>query len=158
MAEKTIQEQLGESVKQLSNLSEAELELELGRRLSQTKDEIDQQSTLSMALPQADSTVDTETLMALPDFVRKAAQRFWEKFNRQMYSLVCDADDQDNQKLRKAAATSIESLALVVSGMLVATFGWLPGIASVLAVMIAKRFANSAYDAVCSTWKEQLPD
>ena len=44
----------------------------------------------------------------------------------------------------------------VLSGVFVATFGWLPGIAAVIAVIVAKRFGKSGYDAVCKTWKEQL--
>jgi hypothetical protein len=112
--------------------------------------------TLTTAQPQTSAAIDKETLQALPDSVRRAAHRFLNNFNAQMYSLVCEAQDPDNQKLRKAAATSVKSLGLVLSGVLVATFGWLPGIASVIAVLVAKRFARSAYDAVCQTWKEQL--
>jgi hypothetical protein len=48
------------------------------------------------------------------------------------------------------------TLQAAVSGALVATFGWLPGIATVIAVIIAKRAAGAGYQAFCETWKERL--
>jgi hypothetical protein len=152
----TVQQQLEESVKQLSTLSESELELELGKRLSKTAREVDSAPALTMSQPQAAITTDAETLQAFPAVLRQVAQRFLTNFNAQMYSLVCESADEDNKKLRAAAKTSVESLGLFLSGFFVATFGWLPGIASILAVLVAKRFANSAYDAVCKVWKDQI--
>jgi hypothetical protein len=144
------------SVKRLFALSEADLELELGRTLSTTAAEVESQAMLTAAQPGAMKSIDKEQLQSLPGTVRTIAHRFLKNFNTQMYSLVCDSRDPDNEKLRAAAKTSVESLGLVLSGIFVATFGWLPGIASVVAVLVAKRFGGAAYDAVCSTWKEQL--
>jgi hypothetical protein len=156
MAEKTIQAQMQESVEHLFSMSEAELELELGRRLTQTREEIPKSATLTAAEPSGATTVDRETLQGLPDFVRITAHRFLKNFNQQLYSLVCDSSDPDHAKLRQAAASSAQTLALILSGVLVGTFGWLPGVASVIAVLVAKRFGKAGYDAVCQTWKEQL--
>jgi hypothetical protein len=156
MAEKTVREQLDESVKELFEKSEAELELELGRRLTQTEREIQAQGMLTTAQATGKLTADKETLQALPDFVRKVAHRFLENFNGQMYALVCDRNDPENAKILEAVAAGAQSLGLVLSGVFVATFGWLPGVAAVIAVIVAKRFGKSGYDAVCKTWKEQL--
>jgi hypothetical protein len=156
MAENTIPAQMQKSVEQLFSMSEADLELELGRRLTQTREEILKSATLTTAEASGAATVDKETLQGLPDVVRKTAHRFLDNFNRQLYSLVCDSSDPDHAKLRQAAASSAQSLALVLSGVLVASFGWLPGLASVIAVLVAKRFGKAGYDAVCQTWKEQL--
>jgi hypothetical protein len=49
MTDKTIREQLDASVKQLLELSDAELELELGRRLIETQREIKSQAKPSQA-------------------------------------------------------------------------------------------------------------
>jgi len=49
MTEKTVREQLDESVKDLFEKSEAELELELGRRLTQTEREIQAEGMLTTA-------------------------------------------------------------------------------------------------------------
>jgi hypothetical protein len=92
----------------------------------------------------------------LPDVIRKTAHRFLNNFNAQMYSLMCDSTDPDNEKIREAAAAGAQSVGFILSGIFVASFGWLPGIASVIAVIVAKRFATAGYDAVCRTWMEQL--
>jgi hypothetical protein len=146
---------LQNDIQSLLALSESELELELGRRLTQMAEEIRKTENLSAASPMG-LTVDQASLQDLPDFVRKTAERFLEKFNRQMYSLVCDATDPDNEKLRSAAGQGVEALGYALGGALVVAFGWLPGIATVVAVYIAKRLAKSGYEAVCETWKEQL--
>jgi len=145
----TVQEQLEQSVGALMALSDSELELELGRRLTQSVEE----ATLR---PTGGASVDRATLQDLPPFVRTVAQRFLDRFNRQMYSLICDQNDPDNAKLRFAASEGIEKLGYVLSGALVVTFGWMPGIASVIAVIIVKRIAKSGYGAFCETWKEKL--
>jgi hypothetical protein len=139
----------------LFELSESELELELGRRLAQTRNEVLQEIPLTAAAATGPS-VDQAQLMGLPDFARKTAERFLSLFNRQMYALVCDEKDLDNKTVRSAAAQGAEALGYALSGIFIATFGWLPGIATVIAVIIAKRFASSSYQAVCQTWKEQL--
>jgi len=73
-----------------------------------------------------------------------------------MYSLICDENDPDNKTIREGAAGGAEKLGYAISGALVITFGWMPGIASVIAVIIMKRMAKSGYAAFCETWKEQL--
>ena len=139
----------------LFELSESELELELGRRLAQTRNEVLQELPLT-ATAATGPSVDQAQLQGLPDFARKTAERFLNLFNRQMYALVCDEKDPDNKTVRSAAAQGAEALGYALSGIFIATFGWLPGIATVIAVIIAKRFASSSYQAVCQTWKEQL--
>ena len=147
--------ELETGVKALFDLSESELEKELGRRLAQTAGELDEDQDLT-ATHAGGITVDREKLQALPDFARKLAERFLSRFEREMYSLICDKDDPDNDKIRSAAVQGAEVLAYVISGALVATFGWLPGIATVIAVIIAKRLAKSGYGAFCETWEERL--
>jgi len=152
MASKT---ELHSGVKALLDLSESELEGELGRRLAQTEVELDRDEKLTAASATG-PTVDKAALQGLPDFARKTAARFLRRFNQQMYSLICDDKDPDNAQIRSAAAQGAEALGYAISGALVATFGWLPGIATVIAVIIAKRAAKSGYQAFCETWKEQL--
>ena len=139
----------------LLSLSEDELESELGRRLTQTASEFDRNEALTVARATG-PTIDREALQSLPTFARQTAQRFLSKFNRQMYSLVCDAADPDHEHIRSAAAQGVEALGYAISGAFVVAFGWLPGIATVIAVIVAKRAANAGYQAFCETWKEQL--
>ena|SRR5713101_8618572 len=147
--------ELESGVRALFGLTESELELELGRRLAQTEKELEGNAPLSTARA-IGPIVDREALQSVPDFARKIAQRFLDRFNKQMYSLICDASDPDNEKVRVAAGQGAEALGYAISGALVATFGWLPGIATVIAVIIAKRLAGAGYQAFCETWKERL--
>lgn len=48
------------------------------------------------------------------------------------------------------------ALRYALSGVFVATFGWVPGIATVIAVIVAKRIGRTSYEAICESWKEQL--
>jgi hypothetical protein len=147
--------ELESGVRALLELSESELEIELGRRLDQTKKELNRNETLSTA--QATGLeVDREVLQSLPDFARQTADRFLKRFNAQMYSLICDDTDPDNEKVRAAAEQGLQALGYAVSGALVVAFGWLPGIATVIGVIIAKRAAKAGYQAFCESWKEQL--
>jgi len=54
-----------------------------------------------------------------------------------MYSLICDKDDADHAHIQSAATQGAEALGYVLSGVLVVSFGWLPGVAAVIAVIIA---------------------
>ena len=117
-------------VNALFRLSESELELELGRRLSQTRQEVLNQVALTAASASGPS-VDQTQLQALPDVARKTAERFLSLFNHQMYALVCDERDPDNKIIRSAAVQGAEAFGYALSGVLIATFGWLPGIATV---------------------------
>jgi len=154
MGEQSVAFKMQEAVKGLSELSDSALELELGRRLVQTKADLESSSSLRFAEPLA--RVEPEAVMFSSGDLLFVAHKFLDNVNGQMYSLVCDAKDEDNKKLREAYSTGVESLALVLSGFLVATFGWLPGIASVLAVLIAKRFLKATYDTACQIWERQV--
>ncbi len=147
--------ELEAGVKSLLDLSTDELESELGKRLVETRRELESDKDL-MAVRATGQTVDRQALQSLPDFARATAQRFLKKFNKQMYSLICDASDPDHATIRTAAGQSAEALGYVLSGALVVSFGWLPGIATVIAVIIAKRAAKSGYDAFCEEWHDRL--
>ena len=152
----TVQDQLKESIGALMKLEPSEIETELGRRLEATKKDVEQGQTLLTAAPMIIPPDSTE-LAAAPVWFRKLGQNFLEKLNTQMYSLVCDQKDADNVKVRQALGGGAEQIALVISGVLVATFGLLPGIATAVAVIVGKRIAAAGHDALCKTWKEAQP-
>src|SRR5688500_7349488 len=104
---------LASSIQALLKLSENELEGELGRRLSLTAEELEHDQMLTVANATG-PTIDQETLKALPDFTRKVAERFLKRFNHQMFSLICDRNDPDNEKARSAAAQGVEVFAYVI--------------------------------------------
>ena len=127
----TVQEQLENSIGTLLALSDSTLELELGRRLSQTKKELVAQPTLSV-----DSTapkLDDADLQVQATLSRTLAKKFLNDVGLHAYSLIHRSPD-----IQRAAAEGIGPLATVLCTELVVKFGLMPGIASVLGVMIAK--------------------
>jgi hypothetical protein len=153
-----VQKHLEQSVKALLKLQESEMETLLGQELALTRRELENNKPLSAALiPPTGLPEDTAKLAAAPEWLRKLGQRFLEKFSAQMYSLVCDKSDADNAKVVKAIGEGTEKLALLLVGVLMANFAWLPAIASVVAVIIARRVVEAGHGALCQTWKETLP-
>ncbi len=151
----SVQEQLKESIEALMKLEPSEIETELGRRLEATQTELEKGDTLSTAAPMI-VPADSTQLAAAPAWLRKLGQNFLQKLNAQMYSLVCDDKDPDNLKVRQALGSGAEQLALVISGVLVATFGLLPGIATAVAVIVGKRIVVAGHESICKTWKDAM--
>lgn len=143
------------SIELLSKLENEELEVELGRRLAETRKQLQQGFSLT-ASDFYGPALDQAALQGPMDFLRDVARGFLTRFNEQMYALVCESRDPDNKKIMDALAAGTETLGYVLSGVFVATFGWLPGVASVIAVLVAKRFASASHQAVCDAWKKQL--
>jgi hypothetical protein len=97
--------------------------------------------------------LDQSQLAAAPVWLRRLGQAFLERLNEQMYKLVCDERDEDNAKIRQMASAGVGQLGMVIAGILVASFGLLPGVAAAVAVIIAKRIAKAGQLALCATWK-----
>lgn|SRR5579871_6160944 len=142
-------------VQPLLDLSEDELEAELSRRLAQTEEEVFNNQPLTAARA-IGFVIDRQALQAPVNFDQNLAKRFLNKFNAQMYSLVCDDTNPDNAKLRDSLSQGVAAMSYAVSGVLVTTFGWLPGIATVIAVIIAKQAAQAGFLLFCEAWKERL--
>jgi hypothetical protein len=153
----TVQEQLKESVRILAQLEESEIETELGRRLAATRDELDQADSLSAA---SVTTVepDRSELAAAPVWLKELAEEFLRRLNDQMYRLVCDERDPDNARVRQFAGAGVEQLGFVLAGVLVASFGLLPGVAAALGVILAKRITIAGHQALCTTWRPSKKD
>jgi hypothetical protein len=151
----SIEEQLNRSIEELMKLEPSEIEVELGRRLEETKKEIEQGHFLSAASPMI-VPPDATQLAAAPIWLKDLGQAFVRNLSHQMYSLVCDEKDPENVKLRIALASGTQQAALVISGVLVATFGLLPGIATAVAVIVGKRIAVAGHKTVCDAWKGSM--
>ena len=149
----TIQEQLKGSVDALLKLEPSELTVELGRRLEATKEEVERGQELRVASLLA-IPPDSTQLAAAPVWLKDLGENFLKKLNHQFYSLFCNKQDPDYPKIDLALGDGIEKVALVLAGVLVTTFGLLPGIATAVAVIVAKRVINAGRDALCATWKD----
>lgn len=153
----SLQNELNESIKALVNLSDDDLEVELGRRLKINEMEIQAESVLSASgvMP---LKLDEAELAGPREFLRNLAHDFLSRFNRQLYSLVCNPEDEDYKLVNAAMGGGAEKVALVVAGVLMAKFAWLPAIVALIASIVAKRAVSGAHESVCAVWKKQLED
>lgn len=151
-----LEQQLKRSVNALWDLQESELYMVVGNQLALTQREIATRDSLSAMKPATGLPQDTARLAAAPAWLKELGERFERKFNAQMYSLVCDKNDPDNAKVIQAGMDNAEKLALILAGTMVATFGWMPAIASALAVIVAKRLARSGHEALCEVWEKSV--
>ncbi|MFC1578013.1 hypothetical protein ACFL36_03270 [Thermodesulfobacteriota bacterium] len=155
MSNDKITDQAETTVKVMWDLNLQELEIELGRRLELTRREFDSETSLTAAYPSSPAIDDSE-LMGSIDELRGIAGKFLNNLNREFYSLVCDRNDPDNKKILAALDKGAESAAYVLVALLAANFGMLPGIAIIVAVLIAKRFAGAAHKTACELWKQEI--
>lgn len=158
MSNQDVAAQFQQSVGQLVDLDESELLLELGRRLVETGKEMEGGTQTLAAAQPAGPSLDKAELAGPVEFVQRAAVTFLRRFNRQLYSLVCDPADPDNHIIKTALESGTQNVGLVLGGVLVASFGWLPGVATVIAAIIVKRLMKASHTAVCETWKESLEE
>ncbi len=155
----SINQEMEQSVKDLLKLTDSDLELELGRRLKINEAEVDAGVTDSLSAASAMSIdIDSAELAGPIDFLRNAARAFLNRFNQQMFSLICNPEDPDFEKVKGAIAGGAEKVAIVLTGILIAKFAWLPAIIVVIATLIAKRFAAGSHEAVCIAWKQEIED
>lgn len=151
----SIETQIQSSVYALVDLEEDELEIELGRRLELNKKELASEEVLTSAYP-GDPTLDQAELMGPLDFLRDVAVKFVDKFNYLLYRLICDPSDPDHEQVKASIVAGTEKLAYILAGLLAANFGMLPGIAAVVATLIAKRLFKAGHEALCERWTEEF--
>ena len=94
------------------------------------------------------------------DVLRDVGRRFFERFNRDAYELVCgisEADAAQRKKILESINLGETAFAAVLVGALMSTFGFAPAVASVVAALIVRLFFRNAYGATCDVWKQRLP-
>jgi hypothetical protein len=143
--------------KEFSELSNEQLLIELGKQLEEIEQQFSKSTELSAARPPAVKP-DASELAAIPgaDRLKRIGQRFFNRFGREFYSLMCNPDDPDYPKVKEAIETGGERLGLVLAGILAASFGWLPAIITIIVALLIKRLANCAHQEFCDAWKEDL--
>jgi hypothetical protein len=150
---------LANNIANYAKMSEDALLAELGQCLQTMQTEASQKTILSAADPAM--PVQAQKLAGpILDKVKGLALDFLGRFNKELYRLMCDKTDPDNQKLRAAFAAGQVTASAYVGALLLATFAWLPGIVAIVAGMIVRRFilaaAGTAYDQVCTNWGKEL--
>ena len=155
----SLEKEMAKQSHKYAQMSEDQLLTELGRRLDTLSHEQKVQLTLStsdVAMP-----IPEQALAGpLADKFKEIAMSFLDRFHKDLYRLMCDTNDADNQKIRDAFSTGEESAAIFVSSLVLVHFAWLPAIATIVIGLIIRRFvkslATSTYDQACAAWGKEL--
>lgn len=131
------------------------LEIELGHSLQQVQRDLSRSAPLTHSNP-IPKRPDRAVLQGPVDDARKLARLFLGKFKKNLYSAICDPNDPDNQEITAHLKAGADKLGIFIAGMLVMSYGMLPGIAALVAAIFAKRFTNAAHESVCEIWAQEL--
>jgi hypothetical protein len=97
-------------------------------------------------------------LMGPLDDLALFGRRFFERFNRDAFNLVCSAEDaQERQQVKQAFGLGREAVGGAIVGLLVAHLALAPAVAAVVAALIVRLFLENSYEAMCSVWRDRLP-
>lgn len=143
------------AVENLIDASPEELfsELELRRRLIAEQ-------------PRSAGSFDAESeyranLESLPKELSEFGRRFFQRFSRDVYDLLCGSDstNADTRNALLQAMTSKPTFAAALAAVLVSQLGVAPALAAVLAALVVRLFIDNAMHVLCGMWKEsiQLP-
>jgi len=126
--------------------------VELGNRLTALSSAPGFGGEFAPVMPQAFGPVDD---------LRKFGKKFWEKFNKQAYDLVCGTDES-NAALRKQILDAFNAgenavAAAIAAALASGAFALAPAVAAVIAALVIKLFFKPAHGAMCDLWKEKLP-
>lgn len=97
-------------------------------------------------------------LMGPLDDLAEFGRRFFERFNRDAYDLVCSsAEAEERQKVRQAFGIGREAVGGAIVALLVTHLALAPAVATVVAALIIRLFLENSYEAMCSVWGDRLP-
>lgn len=99
------------------------------------------------------------TQMGGLDDLKKLGRRLFRRWNQEAFKLVCgdDPDDKGSRdEIKKAIGMGNVTLAAVVAGTLVSSFGLAPAVAGVVAALVVKRVLKPTHEEVCAVWREKL--
>ena len=150
-----ISQKVASSINQFTKWDENQLLAELGHQLESIEHDFNSADDLTAAKPAAPALDKSQLAGPTADKLKQLGLRFMQRFNRTLYSIICDPNDPDNAKIRVAASEGVEKLGLVIAGVLAAHFAWLPAIVVVVTSLLLKRFGKDAYREACAIWKEQ---
>lgn len=106
----------------------------------------------------AEPTYDVH-VMGPMDNVRALGRRVFDRWNRELYKVMCGSetgDANDRESLLKAIGASDVALAAAMTAFLVGSFAMAPAIATVIAALVVKRIVGPAGEVVCKFWGEEL--
>lgn len=143
------------AVDKLMQFDEAKLYAELGKRLKAIQREPSASADFDLEI----MATNVEALGPWQD-LNDFGKRFFDRFNRQAYELVCGADSEntkERQSLLQAFGFGADAVAATLAALLVAHLAIAPAIAAVCATLAIKLFFKPGHAAMCDVWKEKLP-
>lgn len=97
-------------------------------------------------------------IMGLKDDVLRLGESIFNRWNLEAYKLICGSakNDRESQKRILDAFIDEKTLAGYFAALFVMNFGVAPAIASVIAVLIVRRFFRPALEEFCKVWRNHL--
>lgn len=139
-------------VADLSQLEDDQLYQQLALRVRTLEDDYQRAGEL-----QLDVSYQPDLMGPLDDLA-DFGRRFFERFNRDAYNLVCSADDAaERQKVRQAFGLGREAVGGAIVALLITHLALAPAVATVVAALIVRLFLENSYEAMCSVWGDRLP-
>jgi len=126
---------------------------ELGRREVAREKGLTEQAANPDIFP--DPPAD-ETLMGIGDTFAEFGRRTWEKYEPQLYKLLCDPKHEEHDKFMDALKDGGKTLALALVPSIAGLPGLLPAFVVVIATIVGKQVAQAGLEAMCEMWKESL--
>jgi hypothetical protein len=146
-------EEQAQSIEKALQSSEAEILETLGARSIAIWEKPEVAGSYEPVVPVAQIEAVGETLQEL-------GRRIVRRLSRELYKLLCGTDPEDSSDRKKLAdvlGLGEAAVAGALTGILVTGFGVAPAIATLVAVLIAKRIIAPTLDEFCKFWGEQLP-
>jgi len=141
------------AVDEINGLSEDQLYTELGSRLGSIARAPDGSDQFNMNSGQA-----LEGYAPL-DELKKLGQKFFARWNREAFNLVCGASNDDaraRQQVAQAFGLGPEAVAATIAAVLTAHVGLAAALSTVVAMLAVRLFFKPGHQAMCDYWKEKL--
>lgn len=91
------------------------------------------------------------------DGARALGRRIYRRLQREVFSLLCGSDPEDDAD-RRALGIEGATVASAVAAALTAGLGVGPQAAAIAAALILRRIARPSLQEVCARWREHLGD
>lgn len=98
-----------------------------------------------------------KTTMGPLDDLKALGRRIVKRWNRELFSLVCEGREDDETRTKLLAALKLnDAAALGVIATALMALGAPAAIAAALAPLLLKKFINPAKDELCAAWGEAI--
>jgi hypothetical protein len=130
--------------------------LTLAARAQAGEEGVAQDALQMWAPPPAAFATDLEASSEYTEKMIALGQKWWDKFEPEVYDVVCNKRSAEHHELVYALLEGAKVLAVTLAPALVAQISVLPAVAIVLATIVAKQAAESGLEVACELWAESM--